>query len=182
MSELLGGRTLDLMFPIRHSEVKNLIQSFATSAKASKAVDIRAEVMTTTNNVISEMIMSQKCSGNDSQAMEVRKAIQEGSELYGQFNLSDLFWLCENLDLQGLGKRLKKEIRKQRQPVDGEAAKDLHDILLDISEDESSKFKLIEENIKAFILDVFTGGTDTLAIAVEWALAELSFLTLPSRN
>ena len=52
--------------------------------------------------------MSKKCSGNDSQAVEVRKAIQEGSELCGQFNFSDLFWFCKNLDLQGLGKRLKR--------------------------------------------------------------------------
>ncbi|KAL3533881.1 hypothetical protein ACH5RR_007402 [Cinchona calisaya] len=193
MSKLLGGQTLDLLFPIRHSEVKNLIESFLMYANAGKSVNIREELMRTTNNVISGMIMSERCSGNDYEAVEVRKLIIEAAELCGQFNLSDLFWFCKNLDLQGFGKRLKKvrdkydemmkriiedhqEKRKAKEVSDDSvlpAVKDLLDILLDISEDQSSEFKLTEENIKAFILDVFTGGSDTSAIAVEWALAEL---------
>lgn len=170
MSELLGGQTLDLLFPIRHYEVKKLIESFAKYAKGGKSVDIRGELMKTTNNVISGMIMSKRCSENDYEAVEVRKLIVEAAELCGQFNLSDLFWFCKNLDLQGLGKRLKKvrdkydemmiriikdhqEKRKPKKITDGVVpVKDLLDILLDISEDQSSEFKLTEENIKAFIL------------------------------
>ncbi|CAI9100105.1 OLC1v1037035C1 [Oldenlandia corymbosa var. corymbosa] len=185
ISQLLGGQTLERMFPIRRSEVRNLVELFATYAKAGKAIDIRGELMRTTNNVISGMVMSKRCSGNDYEAMEVRKLIKEASELCGQFNLSDLFWFCKNLDLQGLGKRLKKVrdkydemmnqilIDHKEQKKGNRSEKDLLDILLEIAEDESAEFKLTEDNIKAFILDVFTGGSDTSAIAVEWAMAEL---------
>ncbi|KAI5671510.1 hypothetical protein M9H77_11874 [Catharanthus roseus] len=51
--------------------------------------------------------------------------------------------------------------------------KDLLDILLNISEDESSEIKLTKENIKAFFLDLFAAGSDTPAITAEWAVAEL---------
>jgi hypothetical protein len=74
------------------------------------------------------------------------------------------------LDLQGFGKRLKEvrkrfdtmteriimeheEARKKKKETgEGDPVKDLLDILLDISEDDSSEMKLTRENIKAFIL------------------------------
>uniref|UniRef100_A0A803P5Y1 Cytochrome P450 n=1 Tax=Cannabis sativa TaxID=3483 RepID=A0A803P5Y1_CANSA len=101
----------------------------------------------------------------------------------------DYIWFCKNLDLQGFGKRLKKvrdkfdsmmdriikeheEVRSKKESED-DTVKDLLDMLLDISEDESSEFKLTRENIKAFILDIFTAGSDTSALTIEWALSEL---------
>ncbi|KAK1412895.1 hypothetical protein QVD17_34483 [Tagetes erecta] len=62
-----------------------------------------------------------------------------------------------------------EEARKQ----ETREAKDLLNILLDISEDESMEIKLTRENIKALIRDILGAGTDTSAISVEWALAEL---------
>ncbi|CAN1303642.1 3,9-dihydroxypterocarpan 6A-monooxygenase [Linum perenne] len=155
MSELLGGRTLDRMAFLR-------------------------------------MAMRERCSGDggDGEADEVREVIRETAELTGKFNLADFVWFCKGLDLQGLEKRLKatrekfdsmmeriinehEEERKKKKnggcEEDEEEVKDLLDVLLDISEDESSEIRLSRENIKAFIL----AGTDTSAITTEWALAEL---------
>ncbi|KAH6767803.1 cytochrome P450 [Perilla frutescens var. hirtella] len=136
--------------------------------------------------------MSERCSEDEDEAGAVRKLIQETAELTGKFNLSDYIWFCKNLDLQGFGKRLKEvrdrfdrmmekiidEHQNQRWKSKddgrkGEVLRDLLDILLDIAEDGSSEIKLTRENIKAFILDLFAAGTDTSAITVEWALAEL---------
>ncbi|KAL8127576.1 hypothetical protein AgCh_014471 [Apium graveolens] len=96
------------------------------------------------------------------------------------------------MDLQGIKKRLvdiherfdkimeriieeHRELRSKRKENGngGDVEKDLLDILLDISEDESLEIKLSRENIKAFILDVYVAGTDTTAVTTEWALAEL---------
>ena len=65
------------------------------------------ELIRVTNNTISRMIMSERCSENEDEAGEVRKLIQETAELTGKFNLSDFIWFCKNLDLQGFRKRLK---------------------------------------------------------------------------
>ena len=42
---------------------------------------------------------------------------------------------------------------------------------MDAAEDVNAEVKLTRENIKAFVLDIFTAGSDTTATSVEWALA-----------
>ncbi|TQD88813.1 hypothetical protein C1H46_025631 [Malus baccata] len=171
MSELLGGRTLDQLLPVRREELASFVQLLLNKAKAAEPVDVGAELMTVTNNVISRMIMGQSCSSNEKEADEIRKQVKAIAELTGKFNLSDFIWFCKNLDLQGFGKQLKevrdrfdvmmeriiKEHQEERKKKEvgeggGDAVKDLLDILLDIAEDETSEFRLTRENIKAFIL------------------------------
>ncbi|KAK3008471.1 hypothetical protein RJ639_015278 [Escallonia herrerae] len=191
MSELLGGRTLDLLLPVRRDELQHFIDLLSQKAKAGEEVDIGGELMWVTNNVISRMLMRERCSGKENEAGDVRNLVKEVAEITGKFNISDFVWFCKNLDLQGFGRRLKDvrdrfdnmmeriieehvQDRRKKKTVDsGGVVKDLLDILLDISEDESLEMKLTKENIKAFILDIFAAGTDTSAITTEWALAEL---------
>ncbi|CAA2974435.1 cytochrome P450 93A3-like [Olea europaea subsp. europaea] len=192
MSELLGGQTLELLLPVRRSEMRSFIEFLSSKASAGKSVDIGGELIRLANNVISRMIMSERCSEDEDEAGDVRKLVQEIAELTGRFNLTDFIWFCKNLDLQGFRKRLK-EVRGRFDSMmeriidehqnsgrklkleneEGEGVKDLLDILLNISANEISEMSLTRENIKAFILDIFAAGTDTSAITTEWALAEL---------
>ncbi|OIT00557.1 PREDICTED: cytochrome P450 93A3-like [Nicotiana attenuata] len=194
MSELLGGRTLDMLLPVRRDEIKCFVELLLQKAKDGVAVDIEAELLRASNNVISRMLMSERCSENEEEAGSMRKLVQEIAELTGKFNLSDYIWFFKNLDLQGFGKRTKdvhrrfdevieriinehQETRRKRNSLSkdgaGELVKDLLDILLDIAEDQDSELTLTRENIKAFILDIFAAGSDTAAITTEWAIAEL---------
>nr|CAD1831341.1 unnamed protein product [Ananas comosus var. bracteatus] len=137
--------------------------------------------------------------GTDREAEDVRKVVEEVAELTGKFNVSDYIGFCKNWDLQGFNKRLddvhrrfdtmvekaikekeaarakarERQTRKEEEEEEEDAGKDLLDILLDIYEDEGAEMRLSRENIKAFILDIFVAGTDTSAITIEWALAEL---------
>uniref|UniRef100_M1DMU2 Cytochrome P450 n=1 Tax=Solanum tuberosum TaxID=4113 RepID=M1DMU2_SOLTU len=195
MSELLGARTLDMLLPLRRDEIKRFIELLLQKAESSEEVDVEAELLRVSNNVISRMLMNERCSEDKDEAGSVRMLVQDIAELTGKFNLSDYIWFCKNLDLQGFGKRTKdvrkrfdemmerimnehEEARRKRngENKDGDESvvvKDLLDMLLDISEDECAEMRLTRENIKAFILDIFAAGTDTAAITVEWALAEL---------
>ncbi|CAK9159322.1 unnamed protein product [Ilex paraguariensis] len=171
MSELLGGRTLDLLHPVRRDEVQRFIELLSKKARAGEAIDVGGELIRVTNNVISRMLMSERCCENEDEAGEIRKLVQEITEHAGKFKLSDFIWFCKNLDLQGFRKRLEhvrdsydsmmervirehqEARRKKKESGDGsDVVKDLLDILLDISEDESSEIKLTQENIKAFVL------------------------------
>ncbi|KAL1822420.1 hypothetical protein ACET3Z_009198 [Daucus carota] len=192
MSELLGGKTLDLLLPVRRCEIESLVKVMLEKSRNGKAVDIGDELMRLTNNIISRMIMRGRSSENEDEAARVKSLIKEVAEITGKFNVSDYIWFCKNLDLQGIKKRLV-DIRKRfdkmmeriiEEHIDarlkrgengngGEVKKHLLDILLDISEDESLEIKLSRENIKAFILDLYVAGTDTSAVTIEWALAEL---------
>lgn len=141
-----------------------------------------------TNNVITRMTTSSTSSDTE----EARKLVKQVAELVGLFNISDYIWLFRNFDLQGLNRRIedvhqrfdalmeriikeKEESRKRRtERGKGDAGvKDLLDIMLDVSEDENAEMKLTRENIKGFVLDIFTAGSDSSAATVEWALAEL---------
>ncbi|RLN09643.1 hypothetical protein C2845_PM11G19410 [Panicum miliaceum] len=66
----------------------------------------------------------------------------------------------------------EQEDRKQA-PATRQRNKDLLDILLEKADDDAAEMKLTRENIKAFITDVVTAGSDSSAATVEWMLAEL---------
>ncbi|KAK4272563.1 hypothetical protein QN277_021102 [Acacia crassicarpa] len=192
MSQLLGGRTLDILLPVRRAETLRFLGVLLRKGKAGEAIDVGHELLTLANGIISRMIMSRCSSGNDEEAQGIRKLVTDTVELAGEFNLSDYTWLFKKLSLQGRrNKRLKEtrdrfdalledvikehedERRKRREMHEDGQIRDLLDILLDIHEDEASEVKFSMENIKAFVLDLFMAGTDTSALTTEWALAEL---------
>lgn len=171
MSELLGGRTLDLLLPVRRQETARFLRVLLKKAERGEAVDVEAELLTLSNNIVSTMMMGQTCcEDDDDEAEEVRKLVKDTAELTGKFNVSDFIWFFKNWDVQGFNKRLKeirdrfdvimdrvitehREERKKMKETGGVyQVKDLLHILLDIYEDDSSEIKLTMENIKAFIL------------------------------
>ncbi|XP_021283128.1 3,9-dihydroxypterocarpan 6A-monooxygenase-like [Herrania umbratica] len=189
MSELLGTRTLDQLLPVRREEMKQFVKIIQEKAKAGEAVDIGVELMRLTNNIISRMLLSKRCSDKEDEANEVQTLVKEMNNLGTKFNLSDLLWFCKNLDLQGFKKRLKdvrdrydilmekiilehKEARNKN-GAGGDRMKDVLDILIDISEDENAEMKLTRENIKAFVMNFFGAGTDTSSITIGWGVSEL---------
>ncbi|KAL0383721.1 UNVERIFIED_CONTAM: cytochrome [Sesamum calycinum] len=107
VSQLLGGQTLDMQQPIRRDEMKYLIDFLLAKAKAGESVNMGSEFTRMANNLISRMVMSQRCSEDEKEAVEVRRLVLEINELTGKFNLSDYIWFCRNLDVQGIKKRLK---------------------------------------------------------------------------
>ncbi|KAI3806506.1 hypothetical protein L1987_22416 [Smallanthus sonchifolius] len=186
VTELLNGRTLDFLYPVRQDERTRFIKKISQNAKEGKCVKLEVELLKLTSNVISRMFMSKRCSEEEDEAENITKIIADSTEIVGKFNISDHIWFCKNLDLQGLGKkskdihrrfdalveRITREHEEARKQKTG-GMKDLLNILLDISEDENMDIKLTRENIKAFLQDVLSAGSDTSAITIEWALAEL---------
>ena len=167
MTRLLGGQSLGHLHPIRREELKRFLDLMIRKSKAKEAVDVGTELAKLTNNIVSRMVLSRRCTENDDEAEEIRMVVSETTELVGKFNLSRLIWFCKKLDLQGLTKKgkeihekfdkiVEKSIEEHREARrdtnNGSAAKDLLTILLEISEDESSEIRLSRENIKAFVL------------------------------
>ncbi|XWS40096.1 hypothetical protein CRYUN_Cryun18bG0110800 [Craigia yunnanensis] len=131
------------------------------------------------------------------------KILQEFSKLFGAFNIADFFpWLGwihgqefhnrlvkARASLDGFIDHIIDEHLVKRKKKIGKDGKD-HDIEEDMVDelmafysedvsredyDESSQsaIKLTKDNIKAIIMDVMFGGTETVASAIEWAMAEL---------
>ncbi|KAK3032300.1 hypothetical protein RJ639_036257 [Escallonia herrerae] len=129
---------------------------------------------------------------------EFIKILQEISKLFGAFNIADFIPWLGWADPQGMNHRLVKA----RASLDGfidsiidehlqkkaanlgcaEVDRDMVDELLAFysdeakvteSEDLQNSIQLTKDNIKAIIMDVMFGGTETVASAIEWAMAEL---------
>ncbi|PWA52916.1 cytochrome P450 93A3 [Artemisia annua] len=187
MSQLLNGTTIDLLLPVRQDEINRFVKFLSQNSNVGKALDLNAELVKVTNNLISRVLLGKRCSEEEGEAGDIKKLIFEITETMGSFNLSDNIWLFKNFDLQGFGKRVKdihrrfdalveriiKEHEDERMQRSGSQGKDLLSILLDITEAESMDIDLTRENIKAFILNIFVAGTDNVAITTEWAIAEL---------
>ncbi|XP_057453941.1 cytochrome P450 93A3-like [Lotus japonicus] len=190
MSELLGSKTLHQHLPLRQQETLRFLRVLKNKGEAGATVDVGSELLTLTNCVITRMTMSIVCSGNDGKDVDdIRKMVTDTAELVGKFHVLDFFRFFKNWDFHGRYKKLKEirdkfdtimervikehEVERKERGDDGAQIRDLLDILLEIHEDESTKIKLSRDNIKAFIMDIFMAGTDSSAVTIEWAMAEL---------
>ncbi|CAN1853735.1 3,9-dihydroxypterocarpan 6A-monooxygenase [Linum perenne] len=197
MNQILGTRTLDRFLPVRVEELNRFLNRALEKSKSGELMDVGGELIRLTNNVISRMMLSTRCSEDEEEAEEVRELVKEMSVLGRQFNLSDTFWFVKMIgwDVQGFEKRLKdvrdrydvmmeriieehQELRRKmkiegNEDDDFEQSKDVLHMLLDIYEDENAEMKLTRENIKAFIVNIFGAGTDTSSTLIEWGISEL---------
>ncbi|GAB4848501.1 hypothetical protein Ancab_003206 [Ancistrocladus abbreviatus] len=124
--------------------------------------------------------------------------LQEFSKLFGAFNIADFVPYLGWIDPQGINRRLVKARqsldrfidsiiddhiqKKKANHVKEEVQDDMVDDLLAFyseetkvseSDDLQNAIRLTRDNIKAIIMDVMFGGTETVASAIEWAMAEL---------
>ena len=189
MSELLGPRTVELLRPVRAAELADVLRAAQSAAERGEGVDMSHELVRMANNSIMRMVAS-ALPGEMAEA--ARDCAKQVAELVGAFNAEDFVAVCRGWDLQGIGRRTnevharfdalletiieaKEEARRRslRLGRRESSSKDLLDMLMDAAEDDTAEVKLTRDNIKAFVLDIFTAGSDTTATTVEWMLAEL---------
>ncbi|KAH6765392.1 ferulic acid 5-hydroxylase 1 [Perilla frutescens var. hirtella] len=175
-------------------EVDDMTRAVATSS--GTVVNVGELVFGLTKNIIYRAAFgSSSHEGQD----EFIKILQEFSKLFGAFNISDFIPWLGWMDPQGLNGRLIKaraeldgfidtiidEHMQKARPENGggePVESDMVDELLAFYSDEAkvlesddlqNSIKLTRDNIKAIIMDVMFGGTETVASAIEWAMAEL---------
>ncbi|XP_031403859.1 licodione synthase-like [Punica granatum] len=192
-TELLSPRTLGQFLPVRSQELHYFLGLIYDKCQFGESINLTRELLKLTNNIISQMMLSIRCSGTDSQADACQSVIREVTEIFGEFNMSDFIWFCKYIDFQGFRKRFEgihrrydsilenimetreQSRKKKREGGTGqeEEINDFLDMMLDVLEDPNSEIQLTKNNIKALMMDFFTAGTDTTAIVLEWSLAEL---------
>ncbi|TVU06812.1 hypothetical protein EJB05_46847 [Eragrostis curvula] len=193
MSELLGPRTVEQLRPVRRAGTVSLVRDALLASASSSSVDLTRHLIRLSNTAIIRMVASTVPGSVTDEAQDL---VKEVAELVGAFNAADYIAVCRGWDLQGLGRRaadvhrrfdaLLEDLITHKQlardalvnttttMMQGDKQhKDLLDILLDKAEDDTAEVKLTRDNIKAFIIDVVTAGSDTSAAMVEWMLVEL---------
>jgi len=172
-TDLLGSKSLMQFLPIRTKLVHEFVQTLFQKSKAKESVNLTESLLRLSNNVISEMMLSIRSSGSDSQAEQARELVREVTQIFGEFNVSDFVGFCKNLDLQGFKKRAldihkrydsllekiisdREELRRESK-VEGceegeEKVKDFLDMLLDILEQKELEVEVTRNHVKSLIL------------------------------
>ena len=115
-------------------------------------------------------------------AQGLREVVEDLIELIAKPNVSDLFPFLRPLDLQGRRRHSVRKMEKVLRVLDGivdrrlassaSTDKQQGDFLGTLLE-LMSKGKITREDVTTILFDVFTAGSDTIAITVEWTMAEL---------
>nr|CAB3481654.1 unnamed protein product [Digitaria exilis]CAB3483741.1 unnamed protein product [Digitaria exilis] len=187
--EMLGPAGLENVRALREREFRATLRHLRASA--GEPVDVGAQMFLTTMNVITGTLWGGNIGGEEERAAvgkEFRHLVAEITEMLGAPNVSDFFPALARFDLQGIRKKsdvLKERfnqmfarIIEQRVKADhagGEPpAPDFLEYMLKLEkEGGDGKTTFTMTNVKALLMDMVVGGTETTSNTVEWAMAEL---------
>lgn len=141
-------------------------------------------LVTLMNGIIGRCAFGDK--GNLLNQKRLIPALKEIMELMSGFSVVDLFPGIKYLDvLVGMKSKVQRlhllvdeifrgiikehELKSQR----NEDVEDLLDVLLRIRRQGEFEIPLTDDNLKAVIMDMFIGGTDTSSIVIIWAMSHL---------
>lgn len=197
VTELLTAKRMESFRHVREEEACLMIRSiWEESDRGTVAVNVSKAISTFSSNTVWRILASRKISHYDlgGSGKGFKDFLFELSAILGSFNIGDFIPFLDWLDLQGIKGRMKKanqifdelgdkiiEDHLHHYPdlsKGHETGKDFVHVLLEMQQqpagnDDTEKMKITRENIKAIVLDMFGGGTDTSAITVEWAMSEL---------
>ncbi|KAL6556281.1 hypothetical protein OROGR_005569 [Orobanche gracilis] len=167
--EMLCNNTMDSVYALRRREIRETVRYLYSSMMwGGTVVGDRRAVLG---------------------GAEFKKIVGEMTELLGMPNLSDFYPGLERFDFQGIRKKMKalaKRLDKifdtvidQRLKMNGEGdgsgiRKDFLQVLLQMRDDEDARTTpFTMTHLKALLMDMLLGGTDTTSNTVEYALAEM---------
>ncbi|KAJ0969287.1 hypothetical protein J5N97_022164 [Dioscorea zingiberensis] len=172
----------------REAEVAHLMDKIISQASSSpsEALNINHLLRCFTIDMLYTAVMGKLSREEEGRYETFRELIEETIALIGGFSLEDYFpsmgWLTSLLGLDERAKRafrkwdaaLSKLIQEHLTRNEGNLKADSFlDILLSLQKDPNTDMTLTDDHIKALLMDMFLGGTDTTNISLEWGMAEL---------
>ncbi|MCD7461667.1 hypothetical protein HAX54_046791 [Datura stramonium] len=186
ISELLSAKMVKEFSLIRQDEVHNLVTSIRSMPNA--VVNMTEKALQLTSSVICRSAFGKVWDDRDNLLMTMREVLF----LIGGFNVAEFFpsWILlrEISGMKNKSMNIHHKLdmifeniingHKQNQAYgkrgNGEfGGEDLIDVLLRVMENDELQFPITNDNIKAVILDMFFGGTETTSTTIQWALSEL---------
>nr|ACL52611.1 unknown [Zea mays] len=189
--EMLGPAGLDNVQGLRAREFGATLAHLHAQARAAAPVDVGAQMFLTVMNVITGTLWGGNVGSEGERVAlgrEFRHLVAEVTDMLGAPNVSDFFPALARFDLQGIRKKsdaLKErfnqmfariiEQRVHAERAGGEPpAPDFLEYMLKLEkEGGDGKASFTMTNVKALLMDMVVGGTETTSNTVEWAMAEL---------
>ncbi|KAK4795824.1 hypothetical protein SAY86_028150 [Trapa natans] len=189
--KMLSNATLDSVYGLRRREVRTMVKYLYE--QAGSPVNVGEQMFLTILNVVTGMIWGGTLQGEarDMVAAEFRSLVSGIVALLGKPNVSDFFPGLARFDLQGVAKEMKvlakqldgifETVIDQRVRMEEEGGgmrsssngKDFLAYLLKVKDEEDFNPPLTMAGLKALLMDMVTGGTDTSSNMVEFTMAEV---------
>ncbi|CAH1415625.1 unnamed protein product [Lactuca virosa] len=181
--EMLSNKTLDSVYSLRRKEIRNTVNYLYR--RVGSPVNLGEQMFLTVLNVITGMMWGGTVKEEDRASLgaEFRQVVTEMTGYLGMPNLSDFYPGLARFDLQGVKKNMKLLAKKfdvifetmidQRRKMGGDENSDFLQFLLQLKDDTDSKTPFTMAHLKALLMDMVVGGTETTSNTVEFALAEM---------
>ncbi|XP_040382987.1 cytochrome P450 76M5-like [Oryza brachyantha] len=179
-THVFSPRSLAAARGVRERKVRDIVAYIAKHA--GEEMDIGQVVYGGVINLVSSAFFSADVVDvGEESAHGLREAVEQIIAAIAKPNVSDLLPFLRPLDLQGWRRWAEKRYDKvfgilnsivDRRLADGSAGKHAGDFLDSLLELLSAG-KIARDDVTTIMFDVFAAGTDTIAITVEWAMAEL---------
>ncbi|XP_051123395.1 cytochrome P450 71A6-like [Andrographis paniculata] len=193
---LLNTKRVQSFRRVREEETSAMVEKIKIESGKSlpSVVNLSDALVSLTNDVVCRVAFGRKYRVEDGEGRRFKEFLGEFIELLGTLNVGDYIpWLRWIGRIDGTDSKVERvarlfdeflvyvieEHRRSREKgeaggLDEENDLDFVDILLKYqTEIEESTTLVKDESIKAIIVDMFAGGTDTTASLLEWAMAEL---------
>ncbi|KAL8521899.1 hypothetical protein ACS0TY_012160 [Phlomoides rotata] len=176
IQEMLGAKNVRSFGYIRQDEIRRLVQSL--QSKSGQAVNITEMMCAFTCAVTCRVSFGKVMKGRDTLTAMMRRITLGGfgfAEVFPSFKLArwvttyKLMRIWRKVDAI-LDVIVEEHRRNKSGEYDGE---DVLDVFLRMQKNKQLHFPISNDNIKAVILDMFTGGTETSTTTTNWAMAEL---------
>ncbi|CAN1809177.1 Desmethyl-deoxy-podophyllotoxin synthase [Linum perenne] len=163
VQELLGVNRVKSFLPTMKEEVDKLVRGVGSTRSS---VNVSRMLYSMSYSVISRAVFGEIQVQEHADAFypvlkEILKAL-EGSCLWDLFPSSNLARVLS----EGRLKKLNREFDALLQTI-------INDRIAKRSENQDVEVPITNNDIKAVLLDMFLGGSDTFAVVIEWALSEL---------
>ncbi|GMP73932.1 hypothetical protein CsSME_00031513 [Camellia sinensis var. sinensis] len=178
---MLSNTRLDSVYSLRSREIRRTI-GYIFRNRVGFPVNISDQMFLIMFNVVTNMLWGCSIEGED------RVSIDGMIQLLGKPNISDFYPGLARFDLQGIEKKMRGMMKRvdeifdmmidQRMKRDGEGgekeSKDFLQFLLELKDEGGeAKTPLTMAQVKAMLMDMVVGGTDTTINSVEAAMAEM---------
>ncbi|XP_031390311.1 flavonoid 3',5'-hydroxylase 1-like [Punica granatum] len=193
--EMQSSANLDAFYDLRRNEVWKSIEDVC--GKSGTPIDVGELAFVTVVNMISGMFWGRTLKGGRAVRLggEFRSAAFRLTKVLGRPNVSDFFPFLASFDLQGVERDMKEvtswlgrifdfvitrceEVNnegKEKNTCDDRTKRDFLQFLMEYEdEDEENCGRSIsKDQIKALLMDIVVGGTDTTSTTVEWTMTEI---------
>ncbi|KAL2544402.1 Cytochrome [Forsythia ovata] len=189
--EMFVNKRINETVSIRRKCVDNMllwIEKEANSMQGRRnGIQVARYIFLASFNIIGNLMLSRDLVDPESkEGSDFFNIMKRMMELGGQPNISDLLPWLRWFDLQGIRRKMDRDLGKaldiatsfmkeriEEHKAGKQKRKDILDVLLEFEGSKNEPTKLSELEINIFTMEMFLAGSETSSTSIEWALAEL---------